>query len=120
MYEYSCVIKRIIDGDTVVVDIDLGFDVWLNNQHIRLSGIDAPEIRTRDLPEKERGILAKKFVEFHLPVGETKILRTYEFNEKGKYGRIIGNFLVYNSIADMWVDMGMWMIEEGLALKYEP
>ena len=53
MFEYKCVITKIIDGDTVDVDIDLGFDIILSNQRIRLSGIDTPESRTRDLEEKK-------------------------------------------------------------------
>ena len=53
MYEYKCKIVKVIDGDTVDVDIDLGFGVWLHKERIRLYGIDTPESRTRDLEEKE-------------------------------------------------------------------
>ena len=49
MYEYKVRIVKVVDGDTVDVDIDLGFDVWLKNQRVRLYGIDTPESRTRDL-----------------------------------------------------------------------
>ena len=52
MFGYQCKIVKIIDGDTVDVDIDLGFGVWLKKQRIRLYGIDTPESRTRDLEEK--------------------------------------------------------------------
>ena len=52
MYQYNCRIDRVVDGDTVDVDIDLGFDVWLKKQRIRLYGVDTPESRTRDLEEK--------------------------------------------------------------------
>ena len=76
MYEYKCTIDRVVDGDTVDVDIDLGFGVWLKKQRIRLYGIDTPESRTRDLEEKKYGNAAKAFVQFHLPVGETRILST--------------------------------------------
>ena len=48
MYEYNCKIDRVVDGDTVDVDIDLGFDVWMLKQRIRLYGVDTPESRTRD------------------------------------------------------------------------
>ena len=48
MYEYRCIIDRVVDGDTVDVHIDLGFDVWLKNERIRVHGIDTPECRTRD------------------------------------------------------------------------
>ena len=63
MYEYRCKIVKIIDGDTVDVDIDLGFGVWLHKERIRLYGIDTPESRTRDLEEKKYGLNAKELVE---------------------------------------------------------
>ena len=91
MFEYSCVITKIIDGDTVDVDIDLGFDCWLRKQRIRLYGIDAPESRTRDKQEKRYGLAAKKFVENFIPVGSSAILIT---KEKGKYGRYLGDLKV--------------------------
>ena len=58
MYEYRCKIVRVVDGDTVDVDIDLGFGVWLHKERVRLHGIDTPESRTRDLEEKKYGLLA--------------------------------------------------------------
>ena len=54
-FVYNCTLDRVIDGDTIDVNIDLGFDVWLNKQRVRLSGIDTPESRTRDLAEKKLG-----------------------------------------------------------------
>ena len=62
MYEYRCKVVKIIDGDTVDVDIDLGFGVWLKKERIRLYAIDTPESRTRDLEEKKYGLAAKKFL----------------------------------------------------------
>ena len=91
MFEYSCVITKIIDGDTVDVDIDLGFDCWLRKQRIRLYGIDTPESRTRDKQEKRYGLAAKKFVMDFIPVGSSAILKT---KEKGKYGRYLGDMKV--------------------------
>ena len=91
MHEYSCVITKIIDGDTVDVDIDLGFDCWLRKQRIRLYGIDTPESRTRDKQEKRYGLAAKKFVMDFIPVGSSAILKT---KEKGKYGRYLGDMKV--------------------------
>ena len=67
MYEYPCKIIRVIDGDTVDVDIDLGFAVWLKKQRIRLYGVDTPESRTSDKEEKKYGLKAKAFVVQHLP-----------------------------------------------------
>ena len=94
MYEYNCKIVRIVDGDTVDVDIDLGFAVWLNKQRIRLFGVDTPESRTRDAEEKKFGILAKNFVKGRLPVGSMQILRTRMDDSRGKFGRILGEFVL--------------------------
>jgi micrococcal nuclease len=93
MYEYKCKIDRVIDGDTVDVDIDLGFEVVLKSQRIRLDNIDAPESRTSDDEEKKYGMLAKSFVEEFFSKGEA-LLVTKEYNPKGKYGRIIGDFYI--------------------------
>ena len=89
MYEYKSVIVKVVDGDTVDVDIDLGFDVWLRNQRIRLYGIDTPECRTRNKQEKAHGLLAKAYVQKALIVGRTYALTT---KEKGKFGRFLGEF----------------------------
>ena len=89
MYEYNATIVRVVDGDTVDVDIDLGFDCWFHNQRIRLSGIDTPECRTRDKQEKAHGLLAKEFVQANLAVGKVYRLQT---KEKGKFGRYLGEF----------------------------
>jgi micrococcal nuclease len=93
MYEYRCTVVKIVDGDTVDVDIDLGFGVWMKKQRIRLYGIDTPESRTRDLEEKKYGLMAKQFVLDHLPIGSTQTLRTRK-DGVGKYGRILGEFVV--------------------------
>ena len=85
MHEYHCVITKIIDGDTIDVDIDLGFDCWLHKQRIRLYGIDTPESRTRDLEEKKYGLAAKAFVQKFLKQG----FATLKTKEKGKYGRYL-------------------------------
>ena len=91
MFEYKCVITKIIDGDTVDVDCDLGFEFWLRKQRIRLYGIDTPESRTRDKQEKRYGLAAKRFVMDFIPVGSSAILKT---KEKGKYGRYLGDMKV--------------------------
>jgi micrococcal nuclease len=90
MYEYQAWIERIVDGDTVDVLIDLGFDVHMK-QRIRLDGIDTPETRTTDLTEKQCGKLAQKFVEDRLLLGNAYKLNTTLDNE-GKFGRVLGVF----------------------------
>ena len=117
MFEYQCKIVKIIDGDTVDVDIDLGFGVWLKKQRIRLYGIDTPESRTRDLEEKKYGLIAKEFVLTHLPLGSTRTLTTVQ-DKTGKYGRILGKFKAYDKDLDAWVNMNQWMIVKHLAVEY--
>ena len=89
MYEYRCKVKRVIDGDTVDIDIDLGFGVWLKGERVRLYGIDTPESRTRDKVEKIYGLEAKKYVQKFLD-DKWIMLKTKEYDAKGKFGRILG------------------------------
>ena len=91
MYEYKCKVVRVVDGDTVDVDIDLGFGVWLHKERVRILGIDTPESRTRDKVEKRFGLLAKEFVEDFFKIGDV-ILTTKKYDAKGKFGRILGDF----------------------------
>tara|TARA_Y100000310_G_C19952753_1_gene477602 strand:- start:69 stop:479 length:411 start_codon:yes stop_codon:yes gene_type:complete len=102
MYEYQCKIVRVVDGDTVDVDIDLGFGTWMKKQRIRLYGIDTPESRTRDLEEKKYGIMAKEIVKKYLPLGSTQVLRTRK-DKAGKYGRILGEFVVGDETLNEWM-----------------
>jgi micrococcal nuclease len=97
-YLFNCTIVKIIDGDTVDVDVDLGFGCWVRGSsgRIRLFGVDCEESRTRDLEEKKYGLLAKEFVQEFLPIGSQVLLRTHE---KGKYGRYLGDFKRY----DKWL-----------------
>ena len=115
MYEYKCTIKRVVDGDTVDIDIDLGFDVRLCNQRIRLFGIDTPESRTRDLVEKKYGLAAKEYLKTLLS-GETTI-RTRK-DARGKFGRILGEFIVYDPKTDSHMSANEIMIREHHAVRY--
>jgi micrococcal nuclease len=97
MYEYKALINRIVDGDTVDVDIDLGFGVWLHDERVRIMGIDTPESRTRDLVEKAFGLASKERLKELIPEGSTQTLKTEVDKDgedaKGKFGRILGDFL---------------------------
>ena len=117
MYEYSCTIDRVVDGDTVDVNIDLGFGVWLRKERVRMYGIDTPESRTRDLVEKKYGLAAKDFVLSFLPVGSTQTLRTKK-DDKGKFGRILGEFVVYDAKKDVLRTLNQIMIDEHYGVKY--
>lgn len=92
IYTYNCIIKRIVDGDTVDIDVDLGFDVWLNNVRVRIHRIDAAETRTRDLVEKHWGQIATQFVEEQLPVGSEQKFVCKTYNPTDGFGRVIGDF----------------------------
>lgn len=120
MYEYRCKIIKIIDGDTVDVDIDLGFGIWVRNERVRIHGIDTPESRTRDKVEKKFGLLSKDFVKTILPIGSIQTLVTEKPGDesKGKFGRILGKFRVYDSVTDREMFMGDIMIREGYAAPY--
>ena len=94
MYEYRCKVLKVIDGDTVDVDIDLGFGMWIHNERVRIMGIDTPESRTSNDIEKKFGLAAKERLKELL--GETAILKTQIDKKgedmKGKFGRILGDF----------------------------
>ena len=122
MYEYKAKILRVVDGDTVDVDIDLGFGVWLRNERVRIMGIDTPESRTRDKQEKRFGLLAKERLKELLPKGKDSVLRTQIDKDgedaKGKFGRILGNFVYghgHNGRFTMVTDI---LIKEGHAVAY--
>ena len=117
MYEYRCKIDRVVDGDTVDVDIDLGFGIWLRKERVRLYGIDTPESRTRDLEEKKYGLTAKSFVQDLLPVGSMQTLRTRK-DDKGKFGRILGEFVVYDAVTDSSRTLNQIMIDRHYGVEY--
>ena len=111
MYEYKCKLVKVVDGDTIDVDIDLGFGVWLHKERVRIYGIDTPESRTRDLEEKKYGLAAKEFVKQFVK-GNNIILRTEKYDAKGKFGRILGDIIVDK------VSMSDTMIKEHHAVPY--
>ena len=117
MHEYNCTIRRVVDGDTVDVDIDLGFDMWIHNERVRLFGIDTPESRTRDLEEKKAGLFAKDVVLHYLPEGSKQILRTHK-DKVGKYGRVLGEFVIYDSLADRQTTINQFMIDHKIGVEY--
>ena len=111
MYEYKAKIRRFVDGDTIDVDIDLGFGMILSKQRIRLYGIDTPESRTRDKEEKFYGKLAAQFLKDQCKKGSCITLRTY-LDKKGKYGRILGEIFVED------VNINQLMVEQHMAVEY--
>jgi micrococcal nuclease len=112
MYEYKVnEIKKVVDGDTVDIVIDLGFSLT-KKERVRLSGIDTPESRTKNLEEKELGLDAKDFLERRLndAVGYNLIVRT---EKDGKYGRMLGEFYIGD------INLNKEMYDRGYAWKYD-
>ena len=115
MFEYNFKLKKIVDGDTIDVDIDLGFGVWLKKQRIRMMGIDTPESRTSDDEEKVFGLMAKQ--RLTNLIADAKVLKTYN-DERGKYGRILGEVICYFAAEDRWAGSSEIMIKEGHGVAY--
>ena len=111
MHEYKARIIKIVDGDTIKCDIDLGFDIVMANQTIRLYGVDTPESRTSDKEEKYYGNISKQFLKDYCPKGTWIILRTH-LDKKGKFGRILGELIVNDT------NLNKALIEENLAVEY--
>jgi len=115
MYEYKCKVNKVIDGDTVDVDIDLGFGIVLTDERVRVMGIDTPESRTRNKVEKLFGLASKARLKELLSkhcVLKTEINKKGE-DMKGKFGRVLGDFIAVDG--RMITDI---LIEEGHAVKY--
>tara|TARA_E500000305_G_scaffold41148_1_gene31732 strand:+ start:1469 stop:1912 length:444 start_codon:yes stop_codon:yes gene_type:complete len=118
MYEYECTIRKVVDGDTIDVDINLGFNTWINNERVRLYGIDTPESRTRDLEEKKFGLYAKSVVDKYLPVGSKQVLVTH-LDKVGKFGRILGEFRIYDGEQDRQTTINEYMIRKSIGVEYK-
>ena len=117
MYEYRCKVIKVIDGDTVDVDIDLGFHIIIKGERVRIMGIDTPESRTRDKVEKKFGLASKARLKELIggksgPILKTQINRKGE-DMRGKFGRILGDFVTDNGrlVTDI-------LVEEGHAVAY--
>jgi micrococcal nuclease len=117
MYEYRCKVIKVIDGDTVDVDIDLGFDIIIKGERVRIMGIDTPESRTRDKVEKKFGLASKARLKELIggksgPILKTQINRKGE-DMRGKFGRILGDFVTDDGrlVTDI-------LVEEGHAVAY--
>jgi len=122
MYEYRISnVDRIVDGDTVDVTVDLGFDIHFKTR-VRLYGINTPESRTKDLEEKERGLAAKdrlaEIINHAQHMRHNLILQT---KEKGKFGRYLGILIIQDSRPDHAnerTNINQQLVEEGHAVEY--
>ena len=124
MYEYRASVIKVIDGDTVDVDIDLGFGVMLKDERVRIMGIDTPESRTRDKVEDLFGEAAKARVKELFESSQLKLITTEDRkgeDMKGKFGRVLGDFeLEYKNKDNSYSirRLTQVMIEEGHAVAY--
>jgi micrococcal nuclease len=114
MYEYNVKsLVGVVDGDTIDVIIDLGFDILFNSR-VRLAGIDTPESRTKDIQEKALGIEAKNYLKHKLENAKNIVIKTEKSDSSEKYGRILG-WLYINGNK---VSVNESMINEGYAWGY--
>jgi len=107
LYEYSAKVVKVYDGDTITVDVDLGFGVWMHKQKIRLVGINTPEVRGEEREEglKSRDWLREKILDKQITLRTAK-------DRKGKYGRWLGAVILHST------NINQEMISLGLAEKY--
>lgn len=121
MYTYYVhTLDKVVDGDTIDVTIDLGFDIRYSAR-VRLAGIDTPESRTKDLAEKELGLKSKQYLKDVLESAETIVIRTEKPDSTGKYGRILGWIFINHqtvSINDKMITLGYaWSYDGGTKNK---
>ena len=107
-------IHKVVDGDTIDADIDLGFDISLTKR-IRLAGVDTPESRTTDLKEKAMGLESKEWLKKKLEGAKDIIIKTELPDSTEKYGRIIGHLFINGQETSL----NNQMIDEGYALAYD-
>ena len=112
MYEYNVTVDRVVDGDTVDIWIDLGFDVRIF-ERVRMAGIDTPESRTRDAREKIYGKIATARVQELMPVGDKFRAVSLSYDARGKFGRAMMDFRLPDDQMLCQV-----LIDEHLAVPY--
>jgi micrococcal nuclease len=114
MFEYYVKkVNKVVDGDTIDVEIDLGFDISFSSR-VRLAGIDTPESRTTDKAEKALGLEAKAYVKNQIDSAKTVVIKTEKMDSSEKYGRILGWVFLDNSS----VSLNQKMIDDGYAWGY--
>lgn len=130
MYQYNAIVRKVVDGDTIEIDIDLGLSSWIHGEKIRLFGIDTPEVYgiKKGSPEWEKGNQSSAFVKEHLKENVEVIIETIK-DKREKYGRYLA--LIYikidqsvvNNLAEVRTINGLYclndiLVSKGLAKKY--
>lgn len=115
MYEYRVKkVTKVLDGDTIDVDLDLGFNISFSGR-VRLSGIDTPESRTKDLAEKKLGLEAKEYMKSLLDNAKIVVIKTEKPDSSEKYGRILGQVF----IDGLNISVNQMLIDNGYAWEYD-
>lgn len=109
---YNATVVRIVDGDTLRLNIDLGFHTILKNQSVRLTGVDAPETRSKDPKTKAAGLAAEKALSGFVEEGSKVVVRTL-LDDEGKYGRILGTIFIENG-----TNINKFLIDNNYAVEY--
>lgn len=104
-------VTKIVDGDTIDVLLDMGFDIKYSSR-VRLFGIDTPESRTRNKEEKVRGLISKEYLKNAIKQAKKLTIKTHKGSETGKFGRILGEIFADG------VNLNLKMCEEGYAVQY--
>lgn len=114
MYEYFVKeVVKVVDGDTIDVIIDLGFDIMFASR-VRLAGIDTPESRTKDKMEKALGLESKKYLADRLKDAKNIVIKTEKINSTEKFGRVLGHLFINGGD----VSLNMELIDNGYAWPY--
>ena len=112
MYEYKATVKRIIDGDSLVLDIDLGFYMFMNETKIRLYGLDTPEMNSEDPLLRLQAIMAIRYLYDNLQVGEKVTIKTV-LDKREKYGRLLATIITNDGL-----NINEGLIQNKLAVSY--
>jgi micrococcal nuclease len=112
MYEYKATVKRIIDGDTLVLDIDLGFYMFMNETKIRLYGLDTPEMNSEDPLLRLQAIMATRYLFDNLQVGEKVVIKTV-LDKREKYGRLLATIIKKDGL-----NINEGLIQNKLSISY--
>jgi len=113
MYEYKATVKRVIDGDSLVLDIDLGFYMFMNETKIRLYGLDTPEMNSDDPLLRLQAVLATRYLYDNLPVGSKVTIKTV-LDKREKYGRLLATITTQDGF-----NVNDGLLENKLAINYK-
>jgi micrococcal nuclease len=113
MYEYKATVKRVIDGDSLVLDIDLGFYIFMNETKIRLYGLDTPEMNSDDPLLRLQAVLATRYLYDNLPVGSKVVIKTV-LDKREKYGRLLATITTQDGF-----NINDGLLENKLAINYK-